>query len=109
MGKITVTPDLETRATALLRGFRARIPATEEEVLLRGTRMTVAGIHQRLEAIRRARIRVRKAKSAYENAVKALRALEAEDERFHDAVVKYLRSRFGRNASVLEVFGVEVL
>jgi hypothetical protein len=97
----------EAKVAALLSGFRERLPRSEDKLIVHGVRMTVAGVHDRLEAIGRAREAVRKAKAHYEEAVRALRATEEADQEFHDDLVRYLRRQFGRDVTRLRPFGLE--
>ncbi len=97
----------ELKVAVLLRGFRERLPRSEEKVLIRGEKLTLAGVHDRLEAICKAHEAVRRARKGYDDAVKALRDTEEEDQKFHDSVVHHLRQRYGREAVRLKPFGLE--
>ncbi len=97
----------EAKVAALLGGFRERLPRSEDKLIVHGVKMTVAGVHDRLEAIGMSREAVRKAKVQYDEAVKTLRATEEADQEFHDALVKYLRHQFGRDVTRLRPFGLE--
>jgi hypothetical protein len=110
MGKTKNDADaFEAKVVALLEGFRDRLPATEEKVLLRGEKMTLRGVHDRLTAILRAREAVRRARKVLDEALRNLRATEEEDQRFHEAVVHHLRVRYGREAVRLKPFGLDVV
>ncbi len=97
----------EAKVTKLLSGFRERLPRSEDKLIVHGVRITVAGVHDRLEAIGQAREAVRKAEVRFEEAVKALRATEEADRLFHDDLVRYLRHQYGRDATRLRPFGLE--